>query len=1033
MKTLVFIIGLMFLSFGGYAQCGFSEYELKTDTLNFSVGMQNAVVPAGSKVLWPFYAEVGRLYAFSTCTSAVDSYLEVYDSSKEVVAENDDDGLYCMGSSASIAWQCTKSGYYYVGLSAYGCGFVESETVLQYGYPSSQQLSSALVYAYTNSGGNGQEKLQVYLVDIITEGVGESLSADKFLFDFSPLGNEIDFKSAELYYIGQDEYFNISEYENGNYNRIGSPAASPSGMVEFEGAENLFTGNNYFALVVNVAENATVGNKLTVKLESFTVDGQIMLADPIEGHITVSPFSEYFINYDWYWGSVSWGDVDADGDFDLLISEGLLKNNKGKFDEEPVDATNYANFTKFVDFNNDSLLDVFSSEDGAVYESDGQVYVNKGKFSFSEQDADKIPMFWNDGGIASVDINNDGLNDIVYCGYVESRADSYVFINTGDGFVQDENQVIIGLDYSDLDVGDYDNDGDMDLIMCGEDRDGDFVTILYQNKDGLFIDAGIEFEDVAAGSVEFGDYDEDGDLDILLSGMTDHTNIDPVSLVYENNGGQFAEKYYSLEGIFQGQAHWVDYDADGDLDIHLYGAIEKDGASTSMFYENKNGDFLYDGDYGIIGTTYSKSEWGDIDGDGDPDFVVNGNNSNSEIVVYVYENNLGEGNQKPQVPSGLSTAVSGTDVVLSWEQSSDKETQNDAVRYNVRIGTKPGAGDVVNAKALASGRQLLPDCSNVGTQLQFNIDSLTPGEYYWTVQSLDLSGNASPFAKEERFFIALPPEICVVSSNERGQNIIVWERNSNRGIKEYAVYRESDKTDVYEKIGTVPFDSIGVFVDTISDIEEESFSYKLSIIDSTGYETDLSSFHRTIHLQTSLTHGADAQVNVEWNRYEGAEVVSYEIYRGTDSKNMSLVKTLSGNQFTWSDKLPEVDTYYMISAVLNKTCYPALLKTDSGPYSYSLSNISEVKLGSETGFPDELVQPFSFYPVPSSEYLYVTTEYKHFDADYKLLNMQASVLLEGKLVGPRTKIDLTSVPNGVYLLVLSANEKVYSRSITVTK
>jgi hypothetical protein len=67
------------------------------------------------------------------------------------------------------------------------------------------------------------------------------------------------------------------------------------------------------------------------------------------------------------------------------------------------------------------------------------------------------------------------------------------------------------------------------------------------------------------GSTAFGDYDNDGDLDILMTGNTGSTKT---TRVYENTGKNFIEnKTITLEHLFKSASVFGDYDNDGDLDI----------------------------------------------------------------------------------------------------------------------------------------------------------------------------------------------------------------------------------------------------------------------------------------------------------------------------------------------------------------------------------------------------------------------------------------------------------------------------------
>ena len=81
----------------------------------------------------------------------------------------------------------------------------------------------------------------------------------------------------------------------------------------------------------------------------------------------------------------------------------------------------------------------------------------------------------------------------------------------------------------------------------------------------------ISLTGVNSSSAAWGDYDNDGDLDILLTGLSDEGNV---SKIYRNNGNNtFTEQTsISLIGVsMRVRAAWGDYDNDGYLDILLTG------------------------------------------------------------------------------------------------------------------------------------------------------------------------------------------------------------------------------------------------------------------------------------------------------------------------------------------------------------------------------------------------------------------------------------------------------------------------------
>ncbi|MBI3193020.1 MAG: VCBS repeat-containing protein, partial [Ignavibacteriae bacterium] len=132
--------------------------------------------------------------------------------------------------------------------------------------------------------------------------------------------------------------------------------------------------------------------------------------------------------------------------------------------------------------------------------------------------------------------------------------------------------------------GAYDNDGDLDILVTGASQTA-AVSKIYQNTGGGFTEvyAG-SLPGVFYSSVAWGDYDNDGDLDILITGYDGNTEVH-ISKIYQNTGIGFTEAFEAnLVAVQQGSVAWGDYDNDGDLDILLTGGFDYSGNDYDTQY-----------------------------------------------------------------------------------------------------------------------------------------------------------------------------------------------------------------------------------------------------------------------------------------------------------------------------------------------------------------------------------------------------------------------------------------------------------------
>jgi hypothetical protein len=98
------------------------------------------------------------------------------------------------------------------------------------------------------------------------------------------------------------------------------------------------------------------------------------------------------------------------------------------------------------------------------------------------------------------------------------------------------------------------------------------------------------------------------------------------------------------------------------------------------------------------GIYYGGSAWGDWNRDGRLDLAMTGYSGAKlgDVFTQVWGNSSPRANTPPVAPSALAAVVEGNGVTLNWAQGADAETPGPGLTYNVRVGTSPGAGDIIS-------------------------------------------------------------------------------------------------------------------------------------------------------------------------------------------------------------------------------------------------------------------------------------------------------------------------------------------------
>jgi hypothetical protein len=402
-------------------------------------------------------------------------------------------------------------------------------------------------------------------------------------------------------------------------------------------------------------------------------------------------------------GGIAWIDYDNDDHPDLFFVNGstfehwrrgtsprsrLYRNNgDGTFtDVSPssgLDRTGWGMGVCAADFDNDGNSDLY-----VTYYGGNVLYRNLGggKFSDVTKQAGVSGHGWG-MGCAFGDFDNDGFLDLYVANYVDIDIEKLgepgsapnctyrsiatfcgprgftggrdiLYRNNGDGTFTDITEkagIDAGMCFGlGVVMGDYNRDGRLDIYVANDST----PSALYKNNgDGTFTDVGAEAgvaysaegQEQAGMGVEFGDYDNDGWLDLVKGNFSDDTKN-----LYRNNGdATFADQTYfaglgDVAWLFTTfGAEFLDFDNDGWKDILLANGQtfpQMDKYPTGITYAERNMLFrnLRDGRFEEVGLrsgpglALKKVSRGlataDYDNDGDVEFAISNMNDSPDLI-----------------------------------------------------------------------------------------------------------------------------------------------------------------------------------------------------------------------------------------------------------------------------------------------------------------------------------------------------------------------------------------------------------------
>ncbi|MBS1517772.1 MAG: VCBS repeat-containing protein [Bacteroidetes bacterium] len=575
----------------------------------------------------------------------------------------------------------------------------------------------------------------ILLIGIITFNTGLSSPINPYINSVSPpMNSNIVLKSSDIVITFMQD-MNGSLMTDENIKLFGYQTGLMTASLDYNSVTKTLTINpvNNFKNGEKISLTLTSGLK-TIANESITPFVYSFRTKALGGTGFFTK-SSGIINNNQFTYILS-GDVDNDGDIDLLFNDKIFKNN-GNALFTYYSSLSISGYPIMADFDSDGDLDI-------------QVALNNNTYLFQNNGVGDFTQTTSYAGL------NGSIGDFDGNGYFDM---AYFSQQTGlDILVVKNSQGISSIDtvyhvstncfnpqynyYDRIIINDMNNDGSLDFIGINGTGFGDSIEgyslcrsfhKFTNDGSGKFFSQFFYSQQLNnysppilwIGDTKTFDYDNDGFNDIISPGLN-----------LKNDGS----------GLFLDQGYFIPFHNSADFDFNGDGFIDLitiSSFSSTVIVNSNNGNGTFSQSYLSNNYSFRSSASGDFDNDGDIDIAIKEYYTNEVAILLNGDSPL------PVELSSFSSSVNSNSVKLNWSTSSEQNNSGFEIQRTSLKNESPYAWTKIG---FAEGQ----GNSNSSANYNFEDKNLLSGKYKYRLKQIDFNGNFKYYDLSNEVVIGIP-------------------------------------------------------------------------------------------------------------------------------------------------------------------------------------------------------------------------------------------------------------------------------------